>query len=98
MEIYEIPLTPLPNQSFQVSVSELSLNLTIRLKQLSKILIMDLYNDDKVIFLGVNCKANYNLMSPFFYKIPNFILMFISDNEIFSYLDLGNKAKLYYVV
>lgn len=98
MEIYEIPLTPLPNQSFQVSVSELSLNLTIRLKQLSKILVMDLYNDDKVIFLGVNCKANYNLMSPFSYKIPNFVLMFICDNEIFSYLDLGTKAKLCYVV
>lgn len=99
MEIIQIPLKVLPNQSFDISIE--SYNLTIKLKQLENMMIMDLYNDNELIFRGLNCKLWYDMLKAFQYKIQGFSLVFLSKNEKldkFTYLDFEKDVGLYYVI
>lgn len=93
-----IPLLNIPNQELSFDVEELSLNFTIRLKQLDNMLVMDLYNGDDSIFLGMNCKPFYDMIDPYKYKIKNFHIFFMSDKDKVYYEDLNLGTFLYYVV
>lgn len=93
-----IPLLNIPNQELNFDVEELSLNFTIRLKQLDNIVVMDLYNGSGAIFLGMNCKPFYDFMDPYKYKIKNFHIFFMSDKSNIYYEDFSIGTFLYYAV
>ena len=98
LAIYEIPLKAIPHQEFSFSVSELDCEFSIRIKQLKKILIMDLIKDGEVIiFKGLNCKANTDLLSCLKHK-ANMFLFFDSLKENFTYNDFDNTTRLYYAI
>ena len=99
MQLYRIPLQPIPNQELIVNIAKIDKSATIRLKQYERILTFDLKLDDVIICQSVLCKTGYNLIWPFLYKVKGELaFLFAGNKELVSYKDLDKEAELYYAI
>ena len=103
MNLIQIPLNAIPSQSLEVTIEENEATLSLTLSQKGNLLLMDLLVNDSVIFKGLHCKPNIDMLKPFQYKInnltPKFQLFFISPYEAFDYTHLeSDYIGLYYAI
>lgn len=102
MKIGSIPLKAIPNQYFEVDIIGYDMTLEIYIKQLNRLLVMDLYKNTELIFKGLNCKLFYDMLSSVRYKFDiDLGLYFIANektSEIITFENLGKDVGLCYVI
>ncbi len=97
MTYYEIPVNPQPAQAFSFINGDNEF--VIRLKTSGNVLYMDLTVNGDIIFEGLRCDAQADMLELFAYKEIPGRLFFLTENGLPPYWErLGTEDKLYYAI